>query len=149
MICSTYGLVYWFTMLETMNYKCYIMGFKMTKKTKNKNEIEVIKPEVLSNEINRDEILSILSEAILTQSKKVKRNRIVDVKKEKLRIENFKALIYGCNYYNNIYKDKEIGKILESFEIIKNTALAKEPNNEQLKEDLEVVQDTLRELKGN
>ena len=119
----------------------------MTKK--NKNEVKIIEPQVLGNEIDRDEILSILSEAILTQKKKKKRNRIVDVKKEKLRIENFKALIYGCNYYNNIYKDKEIGKILESFEIIKHSALSKESDNEQLKEDLEVVEKTLRELKGN
>ena len=123
-------------------YWCFIM-------TKKKQSKELITPQVLNNEISRDEILSILSEAIITQSKKVKRNRIVDVKKEKLRIDNFKALIYGCNYYNNIYKDKEISKILESFEIIKSSALAKEPNNEQLKEDLEVVQETLKELKGN
>lgn len=113
----------------------------------NKNDIDVVKPQVLSNEINRDEILSILSEAILNQSKKVKRNRIVDVKKEKLRIENFRALIYGCNYYNNILKDKEIDRMLDDFEIIKNAALSKEPNNEELKEDLEVVQRTLKELR--
>lgn len=116
-------------------------------KDDNKNEIRVVNPQVLSNEINRDEILSILSEAILIQSKKVKRNRIVDVKKEKLRIENFRALIYGCNYYNNILKDKEVDKILEDFEIIKKSALSKEPNNEQLKEDLDVVQRTLKELR--
>ena len=42
----------------------------MTKK--NKNEVKIIEPQVLGNEIDRDEILSILSEAILTQSKKVK-----------------------------------------------------------------------------
>ena len=126
---------------------CWTICDIMTKK--NKNEVKIKEPQVLGNEIDRDEILSILSEAILTQSKKVKRNRIVDVKKEKLRIENFKALIYGCNYYNNIYKDKEIGKILESFEIIKHSALSKESDNEQLKEDLEVVEKTLRELKGN
>ena len=40
-------------------------------------------------------------------------------------------------------------KILESFEIIKHSALSKESDNEQLKEDLEVVEKTLRELKGN
>lgn len=95
----------------------------------------------------RDKILELLSESIKNIKHKIDKGRIKDEKKEKLKIEQYRALVYSCNTYNTILKDKQIDTMAKDIEIIKTAVISNEvENKEELKEDLEVVEQALAKI---
>ena len=63
--------------------------------------------------------LAILNDAITNLHYKVSKGRIKDAKKEKLKIDMYRALFYGVNVANNVYKDKQIDNLESEFEKLK------------------------------
>lgn len=75
--------------------------------------------EKKENIYSRDKILQILSTEINTLNKKIKSGRIANLENEKIRINQHRALIYGCNTYNGILKDKQVDILINELVIIK------------------------------
>lgn len=95
----------------------------------------------------RDNILKLLSESITELKKKAFIGRIKDEKKAKVKTDQFRALIYSCNVYNTVLKDKQIDTMQKDIEIIKMAVISNEvENKEELKEDLEVVEEALAKI---
>jgi hypothetical protein len=76
----------------------------------------------------RNTILELLSESITNIKKRIDKGRIRDEKKEKLKVEQYRALVYMCNTYNTILKDKQIDKMNKQIEEI--SSLIKNDNME-------------------
>ncbi|MCC7553026.1 MAG: hypothetical protein KO202_00845 [Methanobacteriaceae archaeon] len=96
---------------------------------------------------NREEILNKLSSSIDILDKKISNGRIKDHEKEKLKINQYKAMAYSCNVYNNILKDKQYDKLTADVESIKTALIEKEKKNTlNLETDLEIVNETLEKL---
>lgn len=110
----------------------------MTKKNKNDLQIEVL------SKMSREEVLNILSDNILKMNKKIQRGQIRDNEKEKIRIQQFKAIVYGCNTFNNILKDEQMDMVLEELQSIKQSI--NKSTAEEIAEDMKVVEDTIRKL---
>lgn len=58
-----------------------------------------------------------------------------------------KAITNACQVYNQILKDNQIDIIEKDVEFIKNNALAKEEDPEEVKENMAIVKETLEKLK--
>lgn len=93
---------------------------------------------------NRNMILNILSENIQIMNKKVN-GRIKNPENEKIKINQMKAVVYACKVYSDILKEQQIDEFKRELEIIKN-AVEHNKNQENIKEDLEVVESTMKEL---
>lgn len=61
--------------------------------------------------IDREKLLNLLAEVIVTQHEKITSGRIRDPKNEKIRLEMAKVLGYVCTVYNGIPKDKSIDEL--------------------------------------
>lgn len=97
----------------------------------------------------RDNILNLLSESITELKKKAFTGRIKDEKKAKVKTDQFRALIYSCNVYNTVLKDKQIDIMQKDIETIKNAVISEEvTNTEEIKEDLEIVEEALAKIEG-
>ena len=75
--------------------------------------------EIVADCNERTFYLAILNDAITNLHYKVSKGRIKDIKKEKLKIDMYRALFYGVNVANNVYKDKQIDKLESDFEKLK------------------------------
>jgi hypothetical protein len=80
-------------------------------------------------DMDRDKLLSLMSEVIGTLQAKIQKGRIRDPPKEKLRLEAMRVLFYGTSVYNAILKDKELDAIERRLEVLENA------NKEHGKED--------------
>lgn len=107
---------------------------------RNNKELQI---EVVSK-ISREEVLNILSDNILKMNKKIQRGQIRDNEKEKIRIQQFKAIVYGCNTFNNILKDEQMDMILEELESIKSSI--NQSTKEEIAEDMKVVEEAIKKL---
>lgn len=115
---------------------------KIMSKRKNTDlQIEVV------SKISREEVLNILSDNILKLNKKIQRGQIRDNEKEKIRIQQFKAIVYGCNTFNNILRDEQMDMVLEELESIKSSI--NKSTAEEIAEDMKVVEETIRKLNDN
>lgn len=113
----------------------------MSKKNNTDLQIEVV------SKISREEVLNILSDNILKLNKKIQRGQIRDNEKEKIRIQQFKAIVYGCNTFNNILRDEQMDMVLEELESIKSSI--NKSTAEEIAEDMKVVEETIRKLNDN
>lgn len=95
---------------------------------------------------NRDEILKILSSEIDTLNKKIKSGRINNPENEKIRVNQHRALIYGCNTYNSILKDNQLDELAKELKNIKLSLLDKNYSEKDLNEELELVESILETL---
>lgn len=116
--------------------------------TKQKNNKPITQVDVLPMQLDRTMILDILSENIQIMNKKVKGNRIRDTEKEKIKVTQMKAVVYGCKVYNEIYKDYQLDNLERELKLIKN-AVEQSKNQERLAEDLEIVEATLEKLNND
>ena len=84
-----------------------------------------ISAEIIDDFNKRDLYLSILDDAIHHLHHKATNGRIRDAKKEKLKVDMYRALFYGVNVANSVYKDKQIDKMADDFEKLKKGLLIK------------------------
>ena len=70
--------------------------------------------------LDRDKLLSLLSEILEAQHRKIISGRIRDPKNEKIRLESVRVLAYLCSVYNAVLKDRDLSDIekrLEALEV--------------------------------
>lgn len=95
----------------------------------------------------RDKILELLSESIKNIKHKIDNGRIKDEKKEKLKIEQYRSLVYSCNTYNSILKDKQLDDLDNQLTELKTLLINQQYNNEATTEEIEEVEEIIKELK--
>lgn len=110
---------------------------------KKDNDSSTLTAELIDDFNKRDLYLSILDDAINHLHHKATNGRIRDVKKEKVKIETYRALFYGVNVANSVYKDKQIDKMADDFEKLKKGLLIK---NDSTNDDDELSDAELNEL---
>ena len=74
-----------------------------------------ITAELIDDSNKRIFYLAILDDAINNLHYKATHGRIRDEKKEKLKIDMYRALFYGVNVANSVYKDKQIDDLAADF----------------------------------
>ena len=94
----------------------------------------------------RNEILEILSIEIDILNKKIQSGRIANPENEKIKINQHRALIYGCNTYNSILKDNQLDDLAKELKNIKLSLLDKDYSEKDLNEELELVESILETL---
>ena len=83
-------------------------------------EIEPQKSGQINNlRYEREEILNLLHEAIITLHQKAVSGRIRDVDKDKVRMMVYRTMAYTSNVYNSLLKDKELSELQEDVEKLK------------------------------
>lgn len=85
-----------------------------------------ITAELIDDSNKRIFYLAILDDAINNLHYKATHGRIRDEKKEKLKIDMYRALFYGVNVANSVYKDKQIDDLAADFEKLKKGLLIKD-----------------------
>lgn len=110
---------------------------------KNDNDSSTLTAELIDDFNKRDLYLSILDDAIHHLHHKATNGRIRDAKKEKVKIDMYRALFYGVNVANSVYKDKQIDKMADDFEKLKKGLLIK---NDSTNDAAELSDDELNEL---
>lgn len=93
---------------------------------KKNDDSSTLTAELIDDSNKRDFYLAVLDDAINNLHHKATKGRIRDAKKEKLKIDMYRALFYGVNVANNVYKDKQIDKLADDFEKLKKGLLIKE-----------------------
>lgn len=93
---------------------------------KNDNDSSTLTAELIDDSNKRDFYLAVLDDAINNLHHKATKGRIRDAKKEKLKIDMYRALFYGVNVANSVYKDKQIDKMADDFERLKKGLLIKD-----------------------
>lgn len=93
---------------------------------KNDNDSSTLSGEIIDDSNKRDFYLGVLDDAITNLHYKATKGRIRDAKKEKLKVDMFRALFYGVNVANSVYKDKQIDKMADDFERLKKGLLIKD-----------------------
>ena len=63
---------------------------------------------LLSEPIDRDFLLSMLNTTIMELHTKFTKGRIKDATNENIKVSQARAIIYGCNVAEAIYKDKQL-----------------------------------------
>ena len=110
---------------------------------KNDNDSYTLTAELIDDFNKRDLYLSILDDAIHHLHHKATNGRIRDAKKEKVKIDMYRALFYGVNVANSVFKDKQIDKMADDFEKLKKGLLIK---NDSTNDAAELSDDELNEL---
>lgn len=112
---------------------------------KKDNDSSTLTAELIDDSNKRDFYLAVLDDAINKLHHKATNGRIRDDKKEKLKIDMYRALFYGVNVANSVYKDKQIDKLADDFEKLKKGLLIKE--TEKIESgDTEITDAELNEL---
>ena len=93
---------------------------------KKDNDSSTLTAEIIDDSNKRDFYLAVLDDAINKLHHKATNGRIRDDKKEKLKIDTYRALFYGVNVANSVYKDKQIDKLAADFEKLKKGLLIKD-----------------------
>ena len=119
-------------------------------KTKNKkqNEDDIIQVDLMPQLKSRQEVLSILAEAIDKQHEKVTKGRIFNPENEKIKINMWKSLVHTCQTYNTIMKDMQLDEIKYELQEIRNAMIYQEQTDDEINENLDKVSQTLRLLDG-
>ena len=90
---------------------------------KSSDSSTTIAPDII--DINqRDNYLIILNDAIQYLHHKAVNGRIRDAKNERVRIDYFRALVYAISTANGVYKDKQLDKMENDIEMLKNMYIA-------------------------
>ena len=114
--------------------------------TKNNNDSSILTTELIDDSNKRDFYLAVLDDAINKLHYKATKGRIRDVKKEKLKIEMYRALFYGVNVANSVYKDKQIDKMADDFEKLKKGLIIKNDTDKIDNGAAEITDAELNEL---
>lgn len=93
---------------------------------KKNDDSSTLTAELIDDSNKRDFYLAVLDDAINNLHHKATKGRIRDAKKEKLKIDMYRALFYGVNVANSVYKDKQIDKLADDFEKLKKGLLIKD-----------------------
>lgn len=114
---------------------------------KKNNNSDTLTPELIDDSNKRDFYLAVLDDAINMLHYKATKGRIRDAKKEKLKIDTYRALFYGVNVANGVYRDKQIDKLAADFEKLKKGLLIKDADSISSGDDTDEISDAkLNEL---
>lgn len=114
---------------------------------KKEKDSSTLTAEIIDDFGKRDFYLSILDDAINKLHHKATNGRIRDAKNEKLKIDMYRALFYGVNVANSVYKDKQIDEMADDFERLKKGLEIKKLNKKSgSADDVEITDDELNDL---
>lgn len=113
---------------------------------KKNDDSATLTAELIDDSNKRDFYLAVLDDAINKLHYKATNGRIRDAKKEKLKIDTYRALFYGVNVANGVYRDKQIDKMADEFEKLKKGLLIKNNTNSISTGDAEITDAELNEL---
>ena len=97
--------------------------------SKKDNDSSTLTAKLIDDSNKRDFYLAVLDDAINNLHYKATNGRIRDVKKEKLKVDMYRALFYGVNVANAVYRDKQIDLLVDDFEKLKKGLLIKDADN--------------------
>ena len=117
-------------------------------KNKTKNDDAILKVDLMPQLKSRQEVLSILAEAIDKQHDKVTKGRIFNPENEKIKINMWKSLVHTCHTYNQILKDMQLDEIKYELQEIRNAMIYQEKTDDEINENLDKVSQTLKLLDG-
>lgn len=105
--------------------------------------------EVLPKELDRKDILAILSSSILEMQFKLSNGRIKNPDNERIKIQQANSVGYLCGIFSRTYKDQQLDKLQDQIEglkiAIKNPSIEEDKPTE---EDVEEVENLLKKLEG-
>ena len=73
-------------------------------------------------EIDRTQLLSLMSEILRAQHKRALNGRVRNEKLYKLRMEAIRVFCYASSVYGAILKDKELSDIIKRLEVLESNA---------------------------
>lgn len=111
---------------------------------KKDNDSSTLTAELIDDSNKRDFYLAVLDDAINNLHHKATKGRIRDAKHEKIKIDMYRALFYGVNVANSVYKDKQIDKLADDFEKLKKGLLIKD--SDKISSAAEITDDELNDL---
>ena len=112
-----------------------------------------VKTPIVVSQDRRDSYLGFLDEAINTLHHKAVDGKIRNPKTEKIKIEYFRALIYAVNTANTVYKDKQLDKLEEDMENLKqgllfNEAKPSKEMSESTQKEIDSIDEKINKLIG-
>lgn len=107
---------------------------------------DTLTAELIDDSNKRDFYLAVLDDAINYLHHKATNGRIRDVKKDKLKVDMYRALFYGVNVANSVYKDKQIDKLVDDFDRLKKGLIIKNNADKIDSGKVEITDDELNEL---
>lgn len=113
---------------------------------KKDNDSSTLTAEIIDDSNKRDFYLAVLDDAINNLHYKSTKGRIRDAKKEKLKVDMYRALFYGVNVANSVYKDKQIDLLVDDFEKLKKGLLIKDTGEISGDGAVEITDAELNEL---
>ena len=113
---------------------------------KKNNNSDTLTAELIDDSNKRDFYLAVLDDAINYLHHKATNGRIRDVKKDKLKVDMYRALFYGVNVANGVYKDKQIDKLVDDFDKLKKGLLIKNDPDKIATGEVEISDDELNDL---
>lgn len=113
---------------------------------KKNDDSSTLTAEIIDDSNKRDFYLAVLDDAINKLHYKATKGRIRDAKHEKIKIDMYRALFYGVNVANSVYKDKQIDAIADDFEKLKKGLLIKNNIDTIDSGDIEITDAELNEL---
>lgn len=113
---------------------------------KKDNDSSTLTAEIIDDSNKRDFYLAVLDDAINNLHYKATKGRIRDAKKEKLKVDMYRALFYGVNVANSVYKDKQIDLLVDDFEKLKKGLLIKDTGEISGDGAVEITDAELNEL---
>ena len=113
---------------------------------KKNDDAATLTAELIDDSNKRDFYLAVLDDAINNLHHKATKGRIRDAKKEKLKIDMYRALFYGVNVANSVYKDKQIDKMADDFERLKKGLIIKNDTDKIDSCKVEISDDELNDL---
>ena len=113
---------------------------------KKNNDSSTLTAELIDDSNKRDFYLAVLDDAINKLHYKATNGRIRDAKKEKIKIDMYRALFYGVNVANSVYKDKQIDKLADDFEKLKKGLIIKNDTDKIDTGKVEITDDELNDL---
>ena len=73
-------------------------------------------------DLNREALLTLLSEIVQKEHKKILHGRVRDEKNFKLRLDSVRTFAYLANVYASVLKDKDLSEILKRLEVLENAS---------------------------
>lgn len=113
---------------------------------KKNDDSSTLTAEIIDDSNKRDFYLAVLDDAINNLHYKATKGRIRDAKHEKIKIDMYRALFYGVNVANSVYKDKQIDAIADDFERLKKGLLIKNDTDKIESGKVEITDAELNEL---
>ena len=97
---------------------------------------------------DRDKVLILLSNTISKLNYKLDKGRITNIDNEKIRIQQYRGLVYSMDVYNKILKDRQIDNLQDELEAIKLALINKEYEDNKDSEQSEKVEQLLDEVEN-